>query len=129
MTRRRRGIRVCNFIGPGGVSCPELTPPGDSQCEDHKQAHRAAQRAANPRPSARALGYDRKWEKTRARFLRATGAVCWDCGARAVDVHHIDGRGPLGPLGHEWSNLMSLCKGCHSRRTRTEAVSRQGGGV
>jgi hypothetical protein len=37
--------------------------------------------------------------------------------ARATDVDHIDGRGPKGPRGHDWSNLRALCHSHHSKRT------------
>ena len=37
---------------------------------------------------------------------------CEMCGQRAVDVHHIDGRGKgMNVI----ENLIGLCRGCHSR--------------
>lgn len=35
----------------------------------------------------------------------------------ATEVDHVDGLGPLGPRGHDWSNLRALTKRCHSRVT------------
>jgi hypothetical protein len=32
-------------------------------------------------------------------------------------VDHIDGLGPLGPLGHDPTNLRSMTKGHHDKRT------------
>lgn len=39
------------------------------------------------------------------------------CGAKATDVHHLDGKGPKGPRGHDHNNLESLCGECHKRLT------------
>jgi ribose 1,5-bisphosphokinase PhnN len=39
------------------------------------------------------------------------------CVAKATDVDHIDGEGPLGPRGHDWTNLRALCHSHHSKRT------------
>jgi 5-methylcytosine-specific restriction protein A len=50
---------------------------------------------------------------------------CESCGERgritaAIEVHHVK---PLSDGGtHDWSNLMSLCKSCHS-----EITAREGG--
>lgn len=103
-------MRVCNVPG-----CPELAE--GSKCEAHRKAARKANDAK--RPSARERGYDAEWERTRRAFLRAH-PICMDesgCIERATDVDHIDGRGPNGPRGHDWSNLRSMCHGHHSRRT------------
>lgn len=68
------------------------------------------------RPSAHARGYDLKWRRIRASYLRRH-PVCEEpgCGAPAVDVDHIDGRGPLGD--NTDANLRALCKPHHSRKT------------
>lgn len=68
------------------------------------------------RPNSTQRGYDNRWRKTRARHL-AAHPDCEQCGAPATDVDHIDGLGPLGPAGHEPSNLRSLCHSHHSQRT------------
>lgn len=76
-------------------------------------------RAPDKRPSARARGYDTKWERTRAEYLRSH-PLCQDeagCIQRATDVDHIDGLGPKGPRGHDPSNLRSLCHSHHSQKT------------
>lgn len=70
------------------------------------------------RPTARERGYDSRWERTREQFLRAN-PTCEVCNAPATDVHHIDGAGPRGPMGHSWENLMALCHADHSRITAT----------
>lgn len=68
----------------------------------------------------RRRGYDSKWEETRSYFLKAM-PYCNDCGrSDRLQVHHIDGLGPKGPRGHDFSNLETLCVSCHSRRTGKE---------
>jgi 5-methylcytosine-specific restriction protein A len=78
-----------------------------------------AHRHRDRRPSAAKRGYDHRWRQTRARFLRDHPS-CASCGAPAVDVHHLDGLGPRGPLGHDPHNLQALCKPCHGRVTARE---------
>lgn len=111
---RRPKPKVCAIPG-----CPEFSEPGRSYCRPHDLERKRVQ----PRGSMRRAGYDAHWERTRRDFLEAVGKVCMDCGASdvTIDVHHIDNLGPKGPRGHDWSNLLALCKPCHSRRTRLEA--------
>lgn len=103
---RPRGFRVCTVPG-----CPTLATYR-GRCDDHRPQ----------RGSMRAKGYDSRWEKTRAAFLKAM-PYCNECGLKErLNVHHIDGRGPSGPRGHDPFNLETLCHSCHSRRTRQEAA-------
>jgi len=77
------------------------------------------------RPSAAARGYDREWQATRAAYLADNPwCECDDClqlpawrRPEATVVDHKDGLGPLGPRGHDPSNLRSMTKPCHDRRT------------
>lgn len=77
------------------------------------------------RPSAAARGYDREWQATRAAYLADHPTCeCDDClrlplwrRPEATVVDHIDGLGPLGPRGHDPSNLRSMTEPCHDRRT------------
>lgn len=39
--------------------------------------------------------------------------ACEICGAKAVDIHHIDARGMGGTDKDDIKNLMALCRGCH----------------
>ena len=42
--------------------------------------------------------------------------LCESCGAVAVDIHHIDRKGMGGSkLKDHISNLIALCRGCHTR--------------
>lgn len=106
MRPSRTRISVCSTPG-----CPALTE--GRFCPDHRQA------PPDKRPSAHRRGYDAQWRKTRAQFLK-THPTCQDasgCLKPATDVDHIDGLGPNGPRGYDWSNLRSLCHSHHSQRT------------
>ena len=96
--------------------CPNLT---DKQyCAEHEQDH---QHIYNKylRDPATARWYGRAWKRIRARHL-AAHPLCEQCKrdgrlTPAAEVHHIL---PLSEGGsHDDSNLMSLCKSCHSRIT------------
>ena len=38
---------------------------------------------------------------------------CLNCGAKAVDIHHINGR--IGKLKDDPTNLVALCRDCHNK--------------
>lgn len=112
---RRKGLRVCTTPG-----CGELVSKGRCpECE---------RKATQQRGSARARGYDAQWERTRADYLQAHPyCECDECAQLpelmrpfAVHVHHKDGLGPLGPRGHDWTNLQALTHAHHSRHTAHE---------
>lgn len=117
---RGKALSVCTVPG-----CGTLTSGG--RCGPCQQA------ANQRRPSARAKGnYDAKWIRTRGAYLRAHPyCECDDClklpsvmRPWATEVHHIDGLGPRGPRGHDWSNLQSMTHAHHARRT---ALDQPGG--
>lgn len=88
------------------------------------QAHR--QQKDKGRPSASARGYDVKWRRIRAMFLRHN-PVCLHCSRPAEEVDHII---PLAQNGtNKWDNLQPLCKSCHSKKTgrdkRAKSVNTQ----
>ena len=71
------------------------------------------------RGSASSRGYDRRWQRIRAMYLRAH-PLCVDCQAErrvtaATEVHHIKALRDGGD--HNDDNLMALCKSHHSSRT------------
>jgi 5-methylcytosine-specific restriction enzyme A len=73
------------------------------------------------RPQSHQRGYDHRWRRFRKAFL-ATHPLCLDCAERGVteaadEVHHMDRLGPFGPNGYDETNLLPLCKRCHSART------------
>jgi 5-methylcytosine-specific restriction protein A len=98
------------------LSCPHLSEGGP--CPGCRREQRAASDARRPSSSQR--GYDSAWQRTRAAYLQAHPLCECDCGAQSTDVHHLDGEGPLGPRGHDWSNLQALAGDCHKRVTARE---------
>ena len=102
----RRPKKPCKHPG-----CPELTD-GDF-CEEHAVLHRA------DRADASGRGYDSRWRKARKLFLKRH-PLCEKCREQgkltpAQEVHHIL---PLSRGGtHDETNLMALCKPCHSEIT------------
>lgn len=71
------------------------------------------------RGSAASRGYGSRWRKVRGMVLAAQ-PLCVDCQAEsrvtaASEVHHVVARRDGGT--DALSNLMALCKSCHSRRT------------
>lgn len=91
--------------------CVEITV--EPRCK-----HCRSEREKNARPNSRARGYNHAWERTRAAHLqRSPTCTHPGCTAPATDVHHVDGRGPLGPRGHDPTNLKSYCHAHHSSIT------------
>ena len=103
-------LSICSVHG-----CPEPTTSG--KCKEHQR--QAKRESENRRPRAHERGYDSRWRRTRKRYL-ALHSHCVECGAPATEVDHIDGLGPSGPRGHDYSNLQALCKRHHSQRTARE---------
>lgn len=108
----RKALSVCSTPG-----CPELVERG--QCRGCRgKANAGRRRTKRPYDTA-------AWRRTRDAFL-AAHPYCM-CPAHAAlplivrplatEVDHLDGLGPLGPRGHDPSNLQSLTKACHSRKT------------
>ena len=103
---------VCGKARQRGEACPGCGRGGK----------RAAQReydATRPSPSRR--GYDSHWLKARALKLSAS-PLCEDCEERgivtgATEVHHVIKISVRPDLRLDQSNLMSLCRPCHSTRT------------
>jgi 5-methylcytosine-specific restriction protein A len=101
-------LHPCSYPG-----CPKLT--ASRYCEEHQKLT-SRQYERYGRDPASKKRYGRTWRKARERFL-AAHPLCEECRKRgqttpATEVHHIL---PLGRGGanHE-SNLMPLCKPCHS---------------
>jgi len=107
----RKPKRPCSYPG-----CGRLT---DGQyCDEHRQvAERQYNRyQRDPDTNKR---YGRAWRRIRARFL-LRHPLCEQCKSEgrltaAEEVHHIL---PLADGGtNDESNLMALCKSCHSKIT------------
>lgn len=100
-----RRAKICPHPG-----CPNIN------CQEHARPVRRM----DTRPSAARRGYDQKWRRIRAMFLKKHPS-CVVCGAPATEVDHVL---PLAEGGtNEWSNLRSMCKSHHSQHT-----ARSGGG-
>ena len=51
-------------------------------------------------------------------YTSADFIPCLVCGAKAVDIHHINGR--TGSLMNDPCNLIALCRNCHIRAHNNE---------
>lgn len=118
----RKPLRPCRAPG-----CPKPATVG-SRCRQHARALR--REYDNDRPSAAQRGYDPKWRRIRAQYLRhhplcqATDEAALRFHARfgdaATDVDHIV---PVAQGGtNRWVNLQALCHRCHSAKTMRESV-------
>jgi len=99
----------CNVLVDSGY-CPRHkppTPPGDKQ-----------------RNKVDSKIYDRTWRKLRAMKLRRNPLceVCLSKGLTvlATEVDHIKPVKKYPELRLVYDNLQSLCKSCHSKKTRRE---------
>lgn len=99
--------RPCSQAG-----CPNRAIPGSSRCEVHaKKRKRESERR---RPSAAKRGYDGKWRRIRAAYLRKH-PNCVVCDEPATTVDHIISRRDGGT--DRWENLQALCHRHHNQKT------------
>ena len=82
-----------------------------------RQQERRAERDA-ARGTNKQRGYDEAWNRI-SRLKRDRQPVCEVChDAAAEDVDHIiPFNGLADPLRTEWSNLQSICRQCHNKKT------------
>lgn len=92
---------------------------GEKYCAIHAKA-----RKAEGRLPANLRGYDSKWRTYRAAFL-SFEPLCWMCQSEgrataATVVDHITPvtNGQADPLFWDKRNHQSLCRDCHSYKTR-----------
>lgn len=105
--------------GCNAPACDADIPPGAGEyCAVHRPARRP-----EARPTASERGYDAKWRRNSARFLKAN-PTCIDCGAPAQQADHdphtraeLIARGEPHPDAWHW--LKPRCTPCHSRKTAT----------
>ena len=74
------------------------------------------------RQNSYSRGYDRSWRIARAHYIQ-NNSLCADCLKEGkyvamTDLHHIKKLAEYPELKYEYNNLMSLCKSCHSVRTK-----------
>ena len=117
--------KPCNQAG-----CPNLT---DTRfCQPHVEMRKREkgihekkrEYKKDERPSAHQRGYGVTWRRVRKMIL-AREPLCRFCSLAgrvnaANEVDHIDGN---SRNNHE-SNLRSLCKPCHSSRTRRQTIEK-----
>lgn len=111
-----RALSVCSTPG-----CYELVKRG--KCDQCRSKTR--RQSDRNRPNAGERGYDAKWRRTTARYLKYHRICeCDNCSSRpeherpkADTVHHRDDLGPLGPNGHKWFNLRAMYAPHHSQHT------------
>ena len=88
-------------------------------CDEHQAEE--YRRQDQDRGSAAARGYDDQWREIRDRFL-ADHPQC-QCGEPATVAHHVVRKRDGG--SDDASNLIALCKSCHSREHAAQRESWQ----
>ncbi len=97
-------------------SCSKLAVAGSRYCEEHKKLT-DKQYDSFTRGYDNSKRYGSQWRKIRSRYVKKH-PLCEKCFAMGKyvhvdEVHHII---PLAEGGtNDESNLMSLCKSCHSK--------------
>lgn len=103
----RRAARVCSQPG-----CPNLVTKRDRRFCDEHQAQEWKRQDARRGTSAQ-RGYGPRWQKIRARYIKAH-PVCERCQrAQSVLVHHIVRKRDGGT--DDPDNLLALCRSCHAQ--------------
>lgn len=103
--------KPCSYPG-----CPKLT--NDRYCEEHQKVMNDRYNKYE-RPYNSSVRYGASWRKRRNKYIKEH-PLCEECLKEgkitvATEVHHII---PIKDGGtHDYDNLMSLCKSCHSRIT------------
>lgn len=106
----RKPKKPCSYPG-----CPELIEDG-SYCKKHQRDVNRYYEKYRRDPLTKKR-YGSKWRKIRNRYIN-NNPLCEEClkdgrFTKAEEVHHIL---PLRRGGnHDESNLMALCKSCHSK--------------
>lgn len=107
-----RAPRICGCGRrlPYGSRCP---------CQAEQERERRARHDAR-RPGARTRGYNTRWDKARATYLRSHPLCVWKddggrpCGKPATVVDHIQPHRGDQSLFWDESNWQPLCVSCHS---------------
>ena len=101
-------IRACGCVVASGQRCQHMV-----QRDRERKAAFDQQR-----PSARERGYDSKWDRERAQYLKANPS-CRMCSAPATVVDHITPHRGDKRLFWSRSNWQPLCTPCHSSRKQS----------
>lgn len=119
--------KQCTYHGCGAI----VRDGHGARCAAHAHDVTSVKRAHHTdkvtgRPVASSRGYTYKWSKVRLSYIKQN-PLCVHCLAKgyttaAQEVDHIvrhKGKGDPEFFNHD--NLQSLCKSCHSRKTRRES--------
>lgn len=70
--------------------------------------------------------YDRHWRKLRRVALERDDYICQECHKPAGESAHVDHITPIAAGGErlDLDNLQTLCRSCHSVKTRRENAGR-----
>ncbi len=107
----RKPKRPCSYPG-----CPRLTD--GRYCEEHAKLEVKRYEKYDRDPAVRRR-YGRAWKRIRDRYISAH-PLCEEClkAGRMTPAEEVHHKLPLSQGGtHAESNLMALCKPCHSRIT------------
>lgn len=72
--------------------------------------------ADDRRGTAHERGYNARWRKARATFLRRN-PLCVECGKPALIVDHIVPHRGDSTLFWDTENWAAMCKACHDKKT------------
>jgi 5-methylcytosine-specific restriction protein A len=105
--------RPCN-----NPTCTKYAVKG-GRCEDHK-----VKKWDHSGKSSNERGYGHKWRNLKKRVLQEDGHLCRSClrdgiYTKAIDVDHIVNKAQGGTDIR--INLESICKACHSIKTKRES--------
>ena len=103
-----KALKNCVIAG-----CTRLTESGN-YCQIHKPA--SPKRIKQPHEY---LYNTKKWQDIRAWYLRQH-PLCVECQQIATEVDHIKAHKGNAELFFSTSNLQSMCKPCHTRKTNKE---------
>ena len=101
------------------ANCPVLIEDSNGYCQQHKPLYGLQHRVSTNRPSAGKRGYNAKWAKARATYLR-NHPLCAMCGVPANVVDHVVPHDGSTETFWNISNWQPLCHSCHSKKTYSE---------
>jgi 5-methylcytosine-specific restriction protein A len=102
------------FKAPKICACGRSIPfEAQCQCQKQRERERKARFDAR-RPSARERGYDARWDRERAAYLKLN-KTCRRCGEPSTTVDHIQPHRGNRALFWNRGNWQPLCTTCHSR--------------
>ena len=109
-------VKPCKHPGCPNLGCKEHTSSVSRRAYDKE------------RGSAHSRGYDSEWNRVRKQALQRDRFLCLHCLAAnrvilAIDVDHIVPVTVRPDLRLDLTNLQSLCRSCHVRKTKAEPSS------